>query len=110
MTKWTTDQLKAIKESGKNIIVSAGAGSGKTAVLSQRVIHLLEKGIKVNELLILTFTNAAAGEILYGRTAYVNKNKITGEMTFNYYMAPEIPKPAALGGDKKDEAKDDKKD
>ena len=36
--------------------------------------------------------------------------KITGEMTFNYYMAPEIPKPAALGGDKKDEKKDEAKD
>ena len=39
------------------------------------------------------------------------KGKIQGDMTFNYYMAPEIPKPSALGGDdKKDEAKDDKKD
>lgn len=39
------------------------------------------------------------------------KGKIKGEMKFNYYMAPEVPKPAALGGDdKKDEAKDDKKD
>lgn len=37
--------------------------------------------------------------------------KIQGDMTFNYYMAPEVPKPAALGGDeKKDEKKDDKKD
>lgn len=36
--------------------------------------------------------------------------ELEGSMTFNYYMAPEIPKPAALGGDKKDEAKDDKKD
>ena len=36
------------------------------------------------------------------------KGKITGEMTFKYYMAPEVPKPAALGGDdKKDEAKSD---
>ncbi len=63
MPKWTKEQLKAIKEKGKNIIVSAGAGSGKTAVLTERVLEKLKDGIKINELLILTFTNAAAGEM-----------------------------------------------
>lgn len=63
MPNWTKEQNLAIKESGKNIIVSAGAGSGKTAVLSERVIEKLKSGIKINELLILTFTNAAAGEM-----------------------------------------------
>ena len=62
MTKWTEEQLQAINEEGKNIIVSAGAGSGKTAVLTERVIRKLREGIKINELLILTFTNAAAQE------------------------------------------------
>ena len=60
---WTADQEKAINECGKNIIVSAGAGSGKTAVLTERVITKLKKGININELLILTFTNAAAMEM-----------------------------------------------
>ncbi len=60
---WTKEQEKAINESGLNIIVSAGAGSGKTAVLSERVIKKLEQGININELLILTFTKAAAGEM-----------------------------------------------
>ncbi len=63
MTKWTNEQLDAITNTGKNIIVSAGAGSGKTAVLTERVIRKLQSGIKINELLILTFTNAAAGEM-----------------------------------------------
>jgi ATP-dependent helicase/nuclease subunit A len=63
MTKWTTEQLEAIYQSGTNIIVSAGAGSGKTAVLTQRVIEKLKKGIHINELLILTFTNNAAAEM-----------------------------------------------
>ena len=36
---WTNEQLKAIEESGTNIIVSAGAGSGKTAVLTTRVLE-----------------------------------------------------------------------
>ena len=63
MPKWTNEQEMAIKKSGSNIIVSAGAGSGKTAVLSERVIEKIKNGIHVNELLILTFTKAAASEM-----------------------------------------------
>ena len=63
MPKWTREQLSAINESGKNIIVSAGAGSGKTAVLTERVITKLKSGINIQNLLILTFTNAAASEM-----------------------------------------------
>lgn len=60
---WTDEQWSAIYEEGKNIIVSAGAGSGKTAVLTERVIRKLQDGININELLILTFTKAAAAEM-----------------------------------------------
>ena len=60
---WTKDQEKAITESGTNIIVSAGAGSGKTAVLTERTIRKLINGTSINRLLILTFTNAAAAEM-----------------------------------------------
>lgn len=63
MPNWTEDQKNAIYESGKNIIVSAGAGSGKTAVLTERVLEKVKSGININELLILTFTNAAAKEM-----------------------------------------------
>lgn len=63
MPTWTKEQLEAIEKSGTNIIVSAGAGSGKTAVLSTRVIEKLKQGIHIDELLILTFTNAAAREM-----------------------------------------------
>ena len=63
MPKWTKEQEEAIIKSGSNIIVSAGAGSGKTAVLSERVINKIQNGIHVNELLILTFTRAAADEM-----------------------------------------------
>jgi ATP-dependent helicase/nuclease subunit A len=63
MPVWTNDQQKAISEHGKNIIVSAGAGSGKTAVLSARVLETIKAGVNIDDLLILTFTNAAAKEM-----------------------------------------------
>ena len=63
MTRWTEEQELAINKSGMNIIVSAGAGSGKTAVLTERVIRKLKNGEDINNLLILTFTNAAAREM-----------------------------------------------
>lgn len=63
MPSWTKEQELAINKSNTNIIVSAGAGSGKTAVLTERVITKLLNGVKINNLLILTFTNAAASEM-----------------------------------------------
>jgi len=63
MPNWTKEQMDAINTTGINIIVSAGAGSGKTAVLTERVLTKIKSGININELLILTFTNAAAHEM-----------------------------------------------
>lgn len=60
---WTKEQEEAITKTGSNIIVSAGAGSGKTAVLTERTIRKLLNGTDINRLLILTFTNAAAQEM-----------------------------------------------
>lgn len=60
---WTKEQLDAIHLDGNNIIVSAGAGSGKTAVLSERVLRKIDDGVSINQILILTFTNAAAKEM-----------------------------------------------
>ena len=61
--KWTNEQEEAITISNTNVIVSAGAGSGKTAVLTERVIRKLLNGTHINELLLLTFTNNAAAEM-----------------------------------------------
>ncbi|SHK10611.1 DNA helicase/exodeoxyribonuclease V, subunit A [Paramaledivibacter caminithermalis DSM 15212] len=64
MPNWTSDQEKAIKIRGKNLLVSAAAGSGKTAVLVERIIRLItEDMIDINKMLIVTFTNSAAGEM-----------------------------------------------
>ena len=62
-TNWNKGQLNAINVDTKNILVSAGAGSGKTSVLSERVIEKLKTGRQINRFLILTFTNAAAAEM-----------------------------------------------
>jgi len=61
--KYTPSQLEAINLRHTNILVSAGAGSGKTGVLKERVIKYLEEGTHIDELIILTFTNAAAKEM-----------------------------------------------
>ena len=61
--KWTKEQQLAIDKEGTNLIISAGAGSGKTAVLSERVLRKLKEGIDIRNILILTFTNEAAGEM-----------------------------------------------
>lgn len=75
MPSWTKEQSLAIYESGKNIIVSAGAGSGKTAVLSERVLKKIENGIDIDRLLILTFTKAAASEMKNRIRKKIKSNK-----------------------------------
>jgi len=61
---WTKEQEKAIKERGKNILVSAAAGSGKTAVLIERIKGLIiNDRCPVDRMLIVTFTNKAASEM-----------------------------------------------
>ena len=62
--KWTKEQTQAIYENGENILVSAAAGSGKTAVLVERIIEkILKDKIDVDKILVVTFTNAAAAEM-----------------------------------------------
>ncbi len=60
---YTSEQLMAIDTPISNTMISAGAGSGKTKVLTERVLRHVLGGIDVDKLLILTFTNAAAGEM-----------------------------------------------
>lgn len=62
---WTDDQWKAIMSSGQDILVAAAAGSGKTAVLVERMIRKIvsDQPINVDELLVVTFTNASAAEM-----------------------------------------------
>lgn len=59
---WTEAQRAAIDGDG-NLIVSAAAGAGKTSVLTERVLRLMQDGMDLENMLILTFTRAAAGEM-----------------------------------------------
>jgi len=61
--QFTPTQAAAVTHSGHDILVSASAGSGKTTVLVERVIQKILKGTNVNELLVVTFTEAAASEM-----------------------------------------------
>ena len=62
--KWTKEQQQAIDQRDKNILVAAAAGSGKTAVLVERIKKLIiQDGVPIDRMLIVTFTNAAAAEM-----------------------------------------------
>lgn len=62
--EWTEEQKQAINKSGSNILVAAAAGSGKTAVLVERIINkVIKERIDIDSVLVVTFTNAAAAEM-----------------------------------------------
>lgn len=65
-TTWTDEQLQVIETRHKNLLVSAAAGSGKTAVLVERIIRMItdpDQPVDIDRLLVMTFTNAAAAEM-----------------------------------------------
>ena len=64
--KWTAEQQKVIDTRDRNLLVSAAAGSGKTAVLVERILAMVKdpvRPIDIDQLLVVTFTRAAAGEM-----------------------------------------------
>ncbi|MFZ7121415.1 MAG: helicase-exonuclease AddAB subunit AddA [Eubacteriaceae bacterium] len=78
MKKWTEKQELAINTRGKSLLVSAGAGSGKTAVLVERIIKLIiDDNVPIDKLMVVTFTKAAAEEMkirIYKGLIERNKN------------------------------------
>jgi ATP-dependent helicase/nuclease subunit A len=65
LSRWSAEQRLAIETRGQNVLVSAGAGSGKTSVLVERVVHCVvgSDGTDLQRLLVVTFTEAAAAEM-----------------------------------------------
>ena len=60
---WTTEQEKVIYDRNGNLLVSASAGSGKTTVMIERILELIKEGVSVSNMLICTFTKAAASDM-----------------------------------------------
>ncbi len=61
--EWSKNQQAAIDYIASNLLISAGAGSGKTAVLTERIYQLVKNGADLSRFLVLTFTNAASAEM-----------------------------------------------
>lgn len=79
---WTEEQKEAIYKEESNIIVSAGAGSGKTAVLAERVLRKVKDGTDIRSILILTFTNEAAGEMKNRIRKKLEKENLKEELEY----------------------------
>lgn len=76
MPNWTSQQLTAIENRGRSVIVSAAAGSGKTTVLVERLIRLLsdtEHPVRADSIVVVTFTNDAAANMKQSLTAELEK-------------------------------------
>ncbi len=87
--KWTNEQLQAINEKGNNILVAAAAGSGKTAVLVERIINkVINEKIDIDKILVVTFTNAAASEMRERILEAIYKK--LEENPLNYHLQRQI--------------------
>ena len=84
MPKWTKEQQQAIEFRKESLLVAAAAGSGKTAVLVERIVSMItgEAPIDIDRLLVVTFTKAAtAGRALARLTATQHVTKDIAEST-----------------------------
>lgn len=91
MVTWTKEQQEAIDRSGSDILVAAAAGSGKTAVLVERIIKKLtnqEAPLNIDEILVATFTNAAAEE-MRSRIGKALEEAITKDPT-SYHLKKQL--------------------
>ena len=89
--KWTKEQQQVISLLHRNILVSAAAGSGKTAVLVERIITMIadkDHPVDIDKLLVVTFTNAAAAE-MSERIATALEKKVEEDLD-NMYLRRQV--------------------
>ena len=95
--KWTPEQQQSIDARGGSLLISAAAGSGKTAVLVERIIGLITDPahrVDVDRLLVVTFTRAAAAE-MRGRLSEALSKKMAEEPDNRYYQKQQMLLPRA---------------
>ncbi|MDR0751941.1 MAG: UvrD-helicase domain-containing protein [Christensenellaceae bacterium] len=90
---WTKDQQRVFDETNGNLLVSASAGCGKTAVMVERIFRYLEEGGSIKRLIVITFTRAAASEMKEKLTDTIyshirNGSKVADHLSI---QAREIP-------------------
>lgn len=90
---FTDQQWEAIHSTGSNLLISASAGSGKTMVLVNRIIEQIKKGSAVDELLVVTFTNAAAKEMKQRiQKAIQDEINADPEAETRHHLIQQLPK------------------
>lgn len=90
---FTDQQWESVHASGSNLLISASAGSGKTMVLVNRIIEQIKMGVSVDELLVVTFTNAAAKEMKQRiETAIHDEINADPEYETRYHLSQQLPK------------------
>lgn len=77
MESLNTNQLKAVTTTSHKVLVIAGAGAGKTRVLTERIKYLINNGVNPNEIIAFTFTNRAVKEMIYRLKEYKFENVYT---------------------------------
>lgn len=82
MPEWTREQKAAIDARNQTILVSAAAGSGKTAVLVERIVHLIRDDYELDRMLIVTFTRAAASEMRQRLSVRLNREAKSDPVRF----------------------------
>ena len=97
---WTSQQMKVIESRNRNLLVSAAAGSGKTAVLVERIIRMIsdpKKPLSIDQLLVMTFTNAAASEMRERIGAAVDNLILTQPMNEHLWLQAALVPQAQIG-------------
>lgn len=106
MESLNKEQLKAVTTTSKKVLVIAGAGAGKTRVLTERIAYLLDHGVSKNEIIAFTFTNRAAKEMIYRLKKY-NFSNVSTFHRYSYSILTTYKNEIGFGNFKKLQIADD---